>query len=94
LNGGNVAPASVSAFTSGDFSGVAQGQQWQDQLSGKYAAEAALQLVTVQFAAGATDIVYDPSVGTGTNVMTADNSGQVTMVSFLILAVSCMAMLF
>lgn len=94
LNGGEVHPASVSAFTNGDFSDVAQGQYWQGQVSGKYSAQAALQFVTVQFAAGATDIVYDPSVGTGTNTMAADNGGPVTMVSFLVLAVSCLAMLF
>jgi hypothetical protein len=83
----------VSTFASGDFEDVAN-SNLQLQLQGKYGADGSIKIVKVSFPPGASDIVYDPSIGAGISV---EESGIVSssliLTPFLSLALALVAFL-
>jgi len=67
-------PVKVSAFVNGDFNTDINDSNLQAQLQGKYGAQINVKLVTVTFPAGAADIKYDPTVGSGQQVSSVPSS--------------------
>jgi len=73
LVGGNKVSVTISAFTNGSFSDV-DNSNFQQQVSQKYGANAAIKIVKIAFPAGAANIVYDPSIGTGVSAQDSSSS--------------------
>lgn len=94
LNGAEVHPVQVSAFTAGDYDSDIGNNYFQAQVQGKYNAQASLQKVTATFAAGASNIVYDPAMGAGTNPQQLSSSAFALAPAVALLAVVVMGLLF
>jgi len=57
----------ISEYTAGQISDTGN-SEFSTQLTAKYGKKAAFRLVRVTFPAGASDIMYDPTIGTGSAV--------------------------
>jgi len=86
---GNVGTVDISTFESGDFDEVGN-SDFQQQVTAKYGAKAAIKYIKVAFPPGATNIVYDPSIGTGVAVQDSSQSSS-SLVSPLLSMVFFMA---
>jgi len=62
---GQLQDVSLSGYTTGEFDTYFDDDDIQTQLSAAYTGEASVNVITVTFPAGASDIVYDPQVGVG-----------------------------
>eukprot|EP00026_Physarum_polycephalum_P009642 Phypoly_transcript_09771.p1 GENE.Phypoly_transcript_09771~~Phypoly_transcript_09771.p1 ORF type:complete len:365 (+),score=69.72 Phypoly_transcript_09771:198-1292(+) len=93
LIGGNQASVSISGFETGSFSDVGN-SNFQDQVTQKYGAKAAIKLVKVTFPAGAANIVYDPSLGTGVSVQDSHQGSSSFAPSFVAPLLSLVLLMF
>jgi len=83
---GAATPVSISAFTSGNGQLDFGNDNLKAQIIAKYGAAASFQFVSVTFPAGATNIVYDPSIGAGASPPTS--SGMKNVASFFALIIA------
>jgi len=84
--GGTLTPVQISGYTKGDFQADLGNADMQAQVVGKYGAQASLQLVTVTFPAGASDIVYDPTIGVGS--VPGTTSASPTFTGYVIITIA------
>jgi len=89
---GAATPVSISAFTDGQGQLNFGNSYLQGQVVGKYGAGASFKFVSVTFPAGASNIIYDPSIGAGANPPTS--SGIKNVASFLALIIAFAMFLF
>jgi len=84
--GGTASPVTISGFVDGQGTASLQNDALAAQVTGKYGAAASVKLVSVTFPAGATNIVYDPSIGAGATPPSAGSRMVVPVfLSFFIL---------
>jgi hypothetical protein len=83
---GAATPVSISAFTNGGGQLDFGNDVLKAQIVAKYGAAASFQFVSVTFPAGATNIVYDPSIGAGASPPTS--SGMKNVASFFALMIA------
>jgi hypothetical protein len=88
---GAATPVSISAFTNGNGQLDFGNDILKAQVVAKYGAAASFQFVSVTFPAGATNIVYDPSIGAGASPPTS--SGMKNVASFFALMIAFAAFL-
>jgi len=80
--GGAVTPVSVTSTVTGVSAANFTNDALAGQVVAKYGAAAEFRIVTVLFPAGATDIIYDPSIGAGSPPPLPGNSGSFAAPSF------------
>jgi hypothetical protein len=64
---GVITPVSISGWIDGSASAGTGSSNFDAQVRGKFAAGASFKFVSVSFKAGATKIIYDPTIGVGSN---------------------------
>jgi len=64
VNGAST-PVQISEFIDANATAAFQNADLQGQVSGKFGVSAVFKIVSITFPAGASDILYDPALGTG-----------------------------
>lgn len=91
--GGTLTKAEISGYSSGNIDSEVDNSNFKSQLQGKYNSSWSFNIVKVTFPAGANNIVYDPSQGSGNPAISPSSPAPIVVGSLFFVVAALLALL-